>query len=183
MGINIVFFDYIYKHLYHNDIRLPSSRVCLLGNLHFKKGTRELREKFGTKSVHKWLEDIGTDVVTVDKNGLDGALRLDLEKPLRKHIGTFDVIIDGGTTEHVKDHMACFKNVHEICNTGGLMFHMLPLEGHWRGHCHHRYTEQFFRGLATAYSYSVVDIRINTYMGPGKHLVFACLRKQPKVRE
>ncbi len=175
MGLNAKAFRWIQNTLYDQNRSLPFSRICLLGNLYFAWGTNALVKHTGTKVVHKYLETIGADVVSVDKNGKDGALRLDLQDPLP--LDPFDIIINGGTTEHVEDHMACFKNLHEICKSGGLMFHIVALEGHWPGHCLHRYTEQFFRGLARAYGYSVVDMRISTYRGPKKHHIFACLKK------
>jgi hypothetical protein len=159
------------------DRDFTTSRICLLGNLYFAKGTQCIQRKSGTRVVHKYLKNNGIDVVSIDLNGKDEALPLDLEKPLPESIGKFNIIINAGTSEHVKKHEKCFENVHSICRRGGLMFHMVPLIGSWSGHGIHHYNEVFFQELAKKYHYSVVDIRVDDYVGPTKKLVFACLRK------
>ena len=58
------------------------------------------------------------------------------------------------------------------------MFHIVPEVGSWIKHGLHHYDEAFFWELAKKYHYSVVDIRIDDYVGPKNKLVFACLRKE-----
>lgn len=180
MGLNIKAFRYIQMIVHDLDRELTSSRVCLLGNLYLGRGTKCIQRKAGTRIVHEYLENHGTDVVSIDLNGKDKALPLDLQIPLPDSIGTFDIIINGGTSEHVEDQDACFDNINRICRIDGLMFHMVPYVGSWPNHCQHYYTEESFRQLAIKYLYSVVDIRIDDYVGSHNKLVFACLRKEYK---
>lgn len=178
MGLNIKGFHYIQQMVYTLDKEFATSRICLLGNLYFARGTECLQKKAKTKVVHTFFENLGADVVSIDLNGKDKALPLDLQKPLPKSIGTFDIIINGGTSEHVKEHDMCFQNIHDICRSGGIMFHSVPHVGSWLDHCLHYYDEPFFRKLAEKYHYSVVDICIDDYVGADKKLVLACLRKE-----
>lgn len=178
MGINIILFRYIQMIVDSLDRELTSSRICLLGNLYFGQGTQRIQKQAGTKIVHKYFEKRGIDVVSIDLNGKDGALSLDLQEPLPASIGTFDIIINGGTTEHVGRQYECFKNIHNICRIDGLMFHQVPEVGSWLRHGLYHYNEAFFKDLAKSARYSEVEIHIDDYVGPKKKLVFACLRKE-----
>lgn len=178
MGINIKGFRYVQMIVYDLDKEFSSSRICLLGNLYFARGTECIQRKAGTKVVHKYLEDGGIDVVSIDLNGKDGALPLDLQEPLPSHIGTFDIIINAGTSEHVDNQEMCFRNINNICRIDGLMFHMVPYIGSWVKHCKIHYDEPFFQKLAEKYHYSVVDIHVDDYVGRENKLIFACLRKE-----
>lgn len=177
MGINVKAFRYIQMMVYDLDKDFTGSRMCLLGNQYFGKGTECIRKKSGTKVVHEYLKNGGIDVISIDLNGKDGALPLDLQEPLPESIGTFDIIINAGTSEHVVDHEMCFENIDKICRPDGLMFHVVPEVGSWSGHGLHHYTELFFKELAESYHYSVVDIRVDDYVGIDKKLIFVCLRK------
>jgi len=178
MGINIKAFRYIQMIVYDLDKDFAASRICLLGNLYFAKGTQCIQKKAGTKIVHKYFEKNGIDVVSIDLNGKDGALSLDLQEPLPESIGKFNIIINAGTTEHVAKQDECFQNIHNICRKGGLMFHIVPLVGSWPRHGLHHYDEAFFKDLAEKYHYSVVDMRVDDWVGPKHKLIFTCLRKQ-----
>lgn len=177
MGLNIKAFRYIQMIVHDLDRDFTTSRICLLGNLYFARGTSCIQKKAGTKVVHKYFKNSGINVVSIDLNGKDGALPLDLQEPLPESVGKFNIIINAGTSEHVAKQGECFQNVHNICRRGGLMFHIVPEVGSWVKHGLHHYDEVFFRELAKKYHYSVVDIRIDDYVGPKNKLVFACLRK------
>ncbi len=178
MGLNIKAFRYIQMIVHDLDKELTSSRICLLGNLYFAKGTQRIQKKAGTKVVHKYFENGGTDVVSIDLNGKDGALPFDLQELLPKSIGKFNIIINAGTSEHIAKQDECFQNIHNICRHGGLMFHIVPEVGSWVKHSPHHYDEVFFRELAKKYHYSVIDIHVDDYVGPTKKLIFACFRKE-----
>jgi len=178
MGLNVKAWFFVAGTVFSLDRGFASSRICLLGNQYFAKGTRCIQRKFGTKVVHKYFEKGGADVVSIDLNGKDGALPLDLQEPLPRSIGTFDIIINAGTSEHIRKQDECFQNIHNICRIDGLMFHVVPKSGSWSNHGFHHYNVEFFLKLAQKYHYSVVDIRIDDYVGSQKKLVFACLRKE-----
>lgn len=178
MGINVKAFRYIQMFVHDLDREFISSRVCLLGNLYFAKGTRCIQRQAGTKVVHEYFEQHSIDVVSIDINGKDGALPLDLQEPLPESVGTFDIIINAGTIEHIAKQEECFQNVHNICRTDGLMFHVASHVDSWPEHGLYHYDTAFFKNLARKFHYSVVDIRIDDYVGPNSKLVFACLRKE-----
>lgn len=108
---------------------------------------------------------------SMDINGKNGALNIDLRKPVDSNLN-FDVITNFGTTEHVEsnwpdDQYMSFKNIHDMCKVGGIMFHQVPKADNWQGknaglntaHCPYYYYEEFFKQLAEVNGY---EIYLNT---------------------
>ena len=81
----------------------------------------ELGNKRNTpRHIYKaFFEARGFRHVSVDINGSDGALRKDLTEPLG--LGTFDMVSNIGTTEHVSEgdyagQVACWRNISALPN-------------------------------------------------------------------
>jgi hypothetical protein len=142
----------------------------------------KIKRQYGTHVLQKCLEKDGAVVVSIDINGKDGALPFDLQKPLPSSLGQFDIIINGGTSEHILNQDACFENIHNICKIDGLMFHIVPLAHNWIQHGFYMYLEKFFSDLAQKSKYSIVGLGVNNYVSMLEKrpydLVFACLRKE-----
>lgn len=101
----------------------------------FPKTMLELGNKKNKHGVYKdWFKSRGWQHTSVDINGLDGALALDLRKPLG--LGVFSVVTNFGTTEHVGDQLeeqeAVWKNIYDSC--GGVFLSVTPLPGDWPRH-------------------------------------------------
>ncbi|BDA83951.1 hypothetical protein Sa4125_14930 [Aureimonas sp. SA4125] len=74
-----------------------------------------------------------------------------------KEKGTFDVVLNIGTTEHVLHQFNAFKVIHEAAKVGGIIMHQVPEAG-YTGHGYFAYRPQFFRDLAEANGYEILDI-------------------------
>lgn len=101
----------------------------------------------------KVFESLGFRHVSIDMNGKDGALALDLRSPLK--LGTFDMITNFGTTEHVSvnnyaGQVACWKNLLEAMHVGSVLVSVTPKPGalKWARHGRWYPTITFFEGLA-----------------------------------
>lgn len=79
-----------------------------------------------------YFESQGWWHVSVDLNGQGAALVLDLCQPLR--LGAFDVVTNFGTTEHVSDQSAVWRNIHQAVRLGGHLISTTPYPGDWPGH-------------------------------------------------
>ena len=93
--------------------------------------------------------------MSIDTNGLDGALPLDLRKPICVCLGTFDMVTNFGTTEHVsvndyKGQVACWKNILMAMHVGSVLVSVTPKPGaqKWARHGRWYPTLQFFDELA-----------------------------------
>jgi len=115
----------------------------------------------------EYYSNLGFDHTSVDLNGMDGALPLDLRiQPLfREFNNTIDVLTNSGTTEHVEPHECqydCFNIIHDCVKVGGIMIHLLPdvveldERGWWIGHCTNYYSTEFFEMLASECNYEIL---------------------------
>lgn len=123
---------------------------------------------------------------SIDWNGLDGAVPLDMTKPvsIERYINAFDIINDFGCVEHISgygigdlpinksplknysfDKVAAsqwqvWKNIHDMGKVGCIYIHTLPLLGSVRGHGYFHYTLEFFSDLCKANNYKPILSRV-----------------------
>ncbi|OIQ73062.1 hypothetical protein GALL_453030 [mine drainage metagenome] len=55
--------------------------------------------------------------------------RIDLNQPVQSHLGTFDLITNFGTAEHVFNIAQVFMTIHQLLKDGGVVLHILPALG------------------------------------------------------
>ncbi len=114
----------------------------------------ELGNKVKGKMTYKCVfEALGFRHVSIDLNGLNGALCLDLRKPL--NLGTFDMVTNIGTSEHVSTddfdgQIECWRNIVDAMHIGSVLVSIGPLKGSLKWSRHGRWyaQPQFYRELA-----------------------------------
>lgn len=99
-------------------------------------------------SAKEYYSNLGHAHTSVDQNGKDGAIKVDLSRPI-KPLGHFDLITDMGTTEHVKDAYACLENVLMHCKPGTIIIHKNPKTGNFPLHGFHFFTLEFWKEYAS----------------------------------
>lgn len=135
----------------------------------------ELGNKKNPDGVYKkYFESIGIEHISIDWNGQDGALKLDLRKPLDLN-QQFDMLTNFGTTEHVSDQAAVWENIHNLIKIGGVLISMTPLEGDWWWHGEYYPRKEFFYEFAKT-GYEIERLYIDRIM-PNRNL-YARLIKQ-----
>jgi hypothetical protein len=94
----------------------------------------ELGNKNGTggkgDSYKRHFEALGIRHVSVDWNGEDGALAMDLRQPL--DLGTFDMVTNIGTSEHVDVQTPAWRNMVEAADQ--VLVCITPAPFNWPGH-------------------------------------------------
>ena len=159
--------------------------TCILGNLDIldpiipdvmsmielgNKRTKNLVWKF-------YFENMGIEHTSIDLNGRDGALKLNLNYPI--NLPPADVVTNFGTSEHVSDQEACFENIHRLSDKW--IVHQVPLVGNWKGHGRNlgmecfKYSEADFETLAEKYGYEIEAMFESGR--PGKKLINVRFRK------
>jgi len=105
-----------------------------------------------------------TDLTSIEYNSFDVCpglktelLDLNFESVPEKYCEYYDVVLNVGTTEHVLNQWNCFEVIHDATRVGGAIYHQLPATG-YLDHGYFTYTPLFFRDLATANDYEVIDI-------------------------
>ena len=66
--------------------------------------------------------------------------------------GTFDLVMNAGTTEHISNYIAVFFLMHQICKADGILFNEVPLSG-WTNHGFNNLTAKFWHTLCWMNSY------------------------------
>lgn len=139
---------------------------------------------FETTPAKKIYEAQGVSHTSIDLNGRNGALPLDLSFDITETLKKkFDVITNYGTTEHVSDQYEVFRNVHNLCKVGGVMIHGVPLLKNWKSHCQYYYSVGFFEELASKCKYEIRDLQVldrSYYLFP-KNLVIATFVRKAKT--
>lgn len=146
-------------------IPLPMNeiRLCEFGNAHIIENAAPFR------TGKEWLLSRGIkEHVSIDLNGLDGSLALNLGKPIEEFPCRFDIVTAFGTMEHVSNQYYAFRNVHNFLKNGGCFVAVLPEENtypknnpmpkegnpHWfTRYAEHQYEERFFRHLCEITKY------------------------------
>jgi SAM-dependent methyltransferase len=144
--------------MWHDVVR--SERLVVAGLRMAELGNQKIRkEVFGAQVTAKaFFVAMGVDHTSIDINGKDGALALDLCRPIQRPdlLGAFDVVTNFGCIEHVACQYQAWRNVHILAKTGGLFLHLLPATGAWPGHCDYRYGPEFVPALAACCGYDVL---------------------------
>ena len=165
MGLKQVYLEYINECINGTLGDIRGKRMLELGN-------QEIMENsIPQKTGKEYFMDRGVEHISVDLNGLDGALPLDLAKPgqFAEWHDHFDIITNSGTTEHVEPKSAqyeCFSVIHDCLKVGGIAVHLIPdidtLKdmGCWEGHCFNYYSHAFFKMLAEKNNYKLVSLKI-----------------------
>lgn len=127
----------------------------------------ELGNKRNAKGTFKeYFTGVGIEHTSVDLNGKDGALKLDLMEPLG--LGRFDMVTNFGTTEHVARQEPAWRNIVEAA--AAVIVSTTPLPGDWKKHGRWYPTEAFYRELARRNGFTVQRLYVD---GPvGKRLIF-----------
>src|SRR5690348_8239157 len=115
-----------------------------------------------------WLGDIltraGIEYIAYDIFGGYQTVIFDLNTDVVPDAdrGTFDVVINCGTTEHVLNQYNCLKVMHDAVRVGGMIYHAIPMTGYLaRGYF--TYTPILFCDLARANRYEILKMN---FFGP-----------------
>ena len=142
----------------------------------------ELGNKKNGKATYKnYFEKLGFRHYSVDINGEDGAMALDLREPL--DLGTFDMVSNIGTTEHVGDtwqeQEACWVNILDAMHVGSILVSITPLPGYWKWHGRWHPYPEFFDHLANQNGLDVERCYIHDHRKGG--LVYARLQRRQQA--
>jgi hypothetical protein len=142
----------------------------------------ELGDKQDAGRVYKqWFESLGFRHVSVDINGLHGALPLDLREPL--NLGTFDMVTNIGTSEHVSEdwagQVACWRNLVDALHVGSVLLCDTPAPGGWRNHGRWYPHPEFYRELARLNGLVVERLETSPWRPghPNRNVISARMRR------
>jgi SAM-dependent methyltransferase len=82
---------------------------------------------------------------------------LDLNLPLPPGVGSYDVVTNFGTTEHVFNIGQAFANIHKLLKVGGIQLHAIPSYG-YIDHGFYNIHPCAYLDMARANDYEIVDV-------------------------
>jgi hypothetical protein len=141
--------DFLLTALTNNNMPLLGLNMCELGNqIWFDGGSAKII-----------FNKLGVNHVSLDWNGQDGSVPVDLRVPIARSLwGRFDIVTDLGCSEHIENPYEVNRNIHRLARVGGLIIRTVPFSGTWPGHCPFRYKVDAFDKLSRSCSY---ELQIN----------------------
>ncbi|HJZ54948.1 MAG TPA: methyltransferase domain-containing protein [Gemmataceae bacterium] len=113
------------------------------------------------------IEYVAFDVVAARKCE---RFDLNVHRVAESHRGTFDLVLNFGTTEHLVNQFNAFRVMHDAVRPGGFIFSQVPSTG-FLSHGYFCYTPLMFRELAAANGYELVELWFTGPMGAGHPVV------------
>jgi hypothetical protein len=113
------------------------------------------------------------NIESLDITGENNSLKLDLSTELYIH-KQYDLITNFGTSEHVSNQYTCWKNIHSLLNTNGIVISEIPEIGSWKGHCKYYIDYSFFKTMNK--DFEIIDYRSIYYPNNG-YLSYSVLKK------
>ncbi len=140
-----------------------------LAQLATKKCTDYLPDKFsvveignqtfvGEGDTKDYYISLGANsYIAIDVNERMDAVICDLNYPLNNFLKSrkASLVTNNGTSEHLFNQAQVFENIHILCDTDGLMLHILPLTP-WINHGFYNYNPIFFRDLSRVNNYEIL---------------------------
>lgn len=158
---------------------IPDRYLATIGPLDGVRSMLELGNKRGTDgpgdTYKRHFEALGIRHVSVDWNGQDGALALDLREPLK--LGNFDVVTNIGTSEHVDEQLPAWRNMVEAADQ--VIACVVPFPGDWPGHGLWYPRPEFYPELGRLNGFVIEKLDVQGI--EGRRLVHARLRRDDRL--
>lgn len=95
--------------------------------------------------------------VSIDGNG-QGTVTADLNRPVTAlNLGTFDLVTDFGTGEHIFDQAQVWRTLHELTKPGGYIAFDRPSRG-YEQHCFYSTHLCLYEDIAAANGYAILQM-------------------------
>lgn len=171
MGTNTNTLEFLYESTKAAGItNLRDKRLLELGNQAIRRNA-QASYKIDTGISKIYFLGLGCNHHSIDWNGLDGAIPLDLTlpMPIPGYLKYFDIVTDFGDMEHVRGfadwmegvgHWNAWKNIHDMGKVDCLYVHTIPMVGSFSGHGSYHYTLEFFENLCKANDYEILVLRV-----------------------
>lgn len=108
--------------------------------------------------VSEWYKLFNVDYMSIDLNGNNDSKQWDMSEPIKTN-KKFDLVVDAGFSEHVKDLYQCYANIDKLTKVGGFVLHENPRTKNWPSHCRHYMDEKFHVDFAIQSGYHIVELK------------------------
>lgn len=128
-------------------------------------------------SAHTFWTSLGFSHAAIDYDGHRGSIPLDLnsDRVPDELRGSFDLVVNAGTSEHIVNQDNCFRVMHDLVRKGGVIYHEVP--ACLFGHGLINYSPKFFLQVLRQNDYDVLFIKTRASPGSIPKYVQAMNRK------
>jgi len=93
---------------------------------------------------------------SIDVNGKDGTMNIDLTLPIPYYDNFFDIVTNINVSNYIKKYRKCYDNIYRFCKFGGIIIHCLPMkDSKWTKS--HSADKKFYEEMAKKYSLTLLD--------------------------
>ena len=165
-----------------NNKLLSEIKMLELGNQTFQDSNLIAQLNLPATVKEYWKKK-GVKHTSIDLNGKDGAVILDLSKPLPENFfNAFDIVTNCGTSEHVDNQFECWRNIHNSLKVNGYLLSANPEKNKYnRNHCNWFYDMNFFEVFADRLNYTVYLLGRMYFPYNGGYVIFAALEKSKET--
>lgn len=128
--------------------------------------------------MSEWYKLRNIEYMSIDLNGLNDCKQWDMSEPIKTN-KKFDLVVNAGFSEHVKDLYQCYSNIDKLTRVGGFILCENPRSKNWPSHGYHYLYDLFYTALAEANGYEIIELK-NTVAAHNYETgnnVFCILRK------
>ena len=146
MGIDKDKFSFIERNVKSFDKLI----MMELGNQKIKKDLSEV------KTGKEFWSSLGCYHFSIDINGKDDTISMDLSLPITYYDNFFDIVTNITVSNYIKNYNACYDNIYRFCKVDGMLFHCLPKTGSkWTAS--HYANKKFYQRMAIKYNLDLID--------------------------
>lgn len=174
---------WLYEYYVNNYAEKNSKQlrdVCMLelGNQIFQDDSLIVKMNL-PRTVKEYWESKGVQHTSIDLNGEDGALPLDLAAPLpERFYNVFDIITNCGTSEHVENQFECWRNIHRCLRLNGFLLSAIPEKYKYNeDHCDWFYDTDFFEVFAKRLGYRIYLLGRLLFPFNGGYVIYSAMEK------
>ncbi|HAY34801.1 MAG TPA: hypothetical protein PK536_11825 [Ignavibacteria bacterium] len=169
---------YVKNYAVKNNKQLNEISMLELGNQTFQDSCL-ISQLNLPKTVKEYWESKGVMHTSIDLNGKDGAVPLDLSKPLPANFfNAFNIVTNCGTSEHVDNQYECWKNIHKSLKVNGFLLCANPEKDKYNEkHCNWFYDIKFFEAFACRLGYTIYHLGSLLFPFNGGYVIFAAMEK------
>lgn len=174
---------YVNNYAAKNNKSLHEVAMLELGNQTFQD--ESLISKLNLpRTVKEYWESKGLKHISIDLNGEDGALKLNLAAPLPdEYKNAFDIVTNAGTSEHVDNQFECWRNIHNCLKLNGFLLSAIPEKHQYNEeHCDWFYDTKFFEVFAERLGYKIYLLGRLLFPFNGGYVIFAALEKVNEIK-
>jgi len=121
-------------------------------------GNQIIKEDLSTiiKTGKEFWSNLGCYHFSIDLNGLDGTMGIDLSLPIVYYDNFFDIVTNITVTNSIDKYNVGYDNIYRFCKDGGKIFHCLPARNSKWSKTHYA-GRKFYEEMALKYSMALID--------------------------